>query len=174
MPIYEFDGRRPQIGAETFIHPEAVLIGDVRIGRGCLVCAGAVLRGDFGEIVMGDGSNAQDNAVIHMSPGGRTVIGRNVIIGHSAILHDAVIEDGGFVGMGAVLLPGAVVESGAMAAAGAVVPSRFRVPAGKIAAGNPAEIQKDVSEPLRQMNQAGLKLYQDLTARYLQSFRRVD
>ncbi len=174
MPIYEFEGRRPQIDPQAFVHPEAVLIGEVVIAAGCFVGAGAVLRADFGRVVMGRGSNLQENAVAHQSPGLAVEIGHDVIVGHGAILHDAVLGDRSFVGMGAILLPGAVLEEEAVVAAGSLVAAGMRVPAGQIVAGNPARVLKAVSEAYRRQLGEGLTLYQDLTSRCLAGLKRLD
>ncbi|MFH1138781.1 MAG: gamma carbonic anhydrase family protein [Pseudomonadota bacterium] len=173
MPFYEFEGKRPVVGPETYIHPAAVLIGDVTVGSGCYLGAGAVLRGDFGRIVVGDGSNVQENAVLHASPMTPVEVEDGVIIGHGALLHDCAIKKGAIVGMGAVILHRAVVEEEAMVGAGAVVAPGFVVPARKIALGNPAQAQKDVSEKMLQMNKLGLAAYQELPARYLKGAREI-
>ncbi len=174
MAVYEFEGLRPIIGEGSYIHPQAVLIGAVNIGRGCLICAGAVLRADFGRISIGDGSNIQDNGVCHVRPGGSVAVEQDVIVGHAAILHDAVVRRGAVIGMGSILQNDTVVEEEAMVGAGAVLAPRFVVPARKIVVGNPARIHKDVSDEMLQMARAGLKLYQQLPERYLQGARLVE
>ena len=174
MASYQFEGQRPQVDPQAFVHPQAVLIGAVEIAARCYVGAGAVLRGDFGRIVLGQGSNIQENAVAHTHQGGAVTLGQGVIVGHGAILHDAQLGDGSFVGMGAVLLPGVVLEAGAMAAAGALLPAGLRVPEGRIAAGNPARLGKDVSPALRRQLEEGLALYQDLPRRCLLSLKCLD
>ncbi len=174
MAIYEFEGKRPQVHALAFVHPQAVLIGAVEIAAQCFVGAGAVLRGDFGRIVLGQGSNMQENSVAHTHQDGAVRLGAGVIVGHGAILHDAQLGDRSFVGMNAVLLPGVVLEEGAMVAAGAMVPAGLRVAAGQIAAGNPAKARKAVSPALRRQLEEGLALYQDLPRRCRQGLKRLD
>lgn len=174
MPSYEFEGQRPQVHPQAFVHPQAVLIGQVEIAAGCYVGAGAVLRGDFGRIVLGPGSNIQENAVAHTHQGGEVALAAGVIVGHGAILHDALLGEKAFVGMGAVLLPGVVLEELAMVAAGALVPAGLRVPAGQIAAGHPARVQKAVGPALRRQLEEGLALYQALPRRCLEGLRRLD
>jgi len=174
MPIYEFEGRRPEIGERSYVHPEAVLIGAVKVGPGCLVCAGAVLRADFAQISLGPGSNIQDNCVIHAGLGPGAFIEDNVIVGHGAILHDVTLKSGAYIGMGAVLLPGVIVETEAMVGAGAVVSSGFVVPSRKIAMGNPAKIRKDISPSMVEEIKSGLIGYQELTEKYRRSARRID
>lgn len=174
MASYEFEGQCPQVHPQAFVHPQAVLIGQVEIAAGCYVGAGAVLRGDFGRVALAEGSNLQENAVAHTHPGGEVRLEAGVIVGHGAILHDALLGDKAFVGMGAVLLPGVVLEELAMVAAGAVVPAGMRVPAGMIAAGHPARVQKAVGPTLRQQLEEGLALYQALPRRCLEGLRRLD
>jgi phenylacetic acid degradation protein len=174
MAIYQFEGHRPQVHPQAFVHPQAVLIGQVAIAADCYVGAGAVLRGDFGRIAMGAGSNLQENAVAHTHQGGEVVLGAGVIVGHGAMLHDARLGDGSFVGMNAVLLPGVVLEAGAMVAAGAVVAAGMRVPAGHIVAGNPAKLSKEIGPGLRRQIEEGLALYQGLPRRCQQGLKRLD
>jgi phenylacetic acid degradation protein len=174
MAIYEFEGQRPQVHAQAFVHPQAVLIGQVVIAGACFVGAGAVLRGDFGRIVLGPGSNLQENAVAHTYPGGEVILGQGVIVGHGALLHDASLGDGVLVGMGAILLPGVLVEAGAMVAAGAVVAAGMRVPGGHIVAGNPAKVRKEITPAQRRQIEEGLALYQDLPRRCHQGLKRLD
>lgn len=174
MPSYEFEGQRPHIHPQAFVHPQAVLVGDVDIAAHCFVGACAVLRGDFGRIALAEGSNIQENAVAHTGPGGEVRLEAGVIVGHGAILHDASLGRKAFVGMGAILLPGVVLEELAMVAAGAMVPAGMRVPAGQIAAGNPARVHKAVGQALRQQLEEGLALYQGLPRRCLEGLKRLD
>src|SRR5262249_53842674 len=117
--IVEYEGKHPRIGQDVFIAPTAVIIGDVEIGAGARVWYGVVLRGDEGRIVIGRGSNVQDNAVIHTTPEIPTIIKEDVTIGHGALLEGCTVEDGAVVGMGAVVLHAAVIGRQAMGAAGA-------------------------------------------------------
>lgn len=173
MPLYEFEGKRPQIGADTFVHAQAVVIGDVQIGRGCYIGAGAALRGDFGQIIIGHGSNVQENAVLHVSPVQPVVVADDVIVAHGALMHDCTIKRGAIIGMGAVILHGAVVEEEAMVGAGAMVPPGFVVPTRKIVVGNPAKIHKDVTKTMLEMNKLGLAVYQELPARCFNGLRLI-
>src|ERR1051325_3763058 len=117
--IIELDGKAPSIGADVWLAPTAVLIGDVRVGDRANIWFGAVLRGDYSHIEVGEGSSVQDNSVIHCATDLPTVIGRDVIVGHGAILEGCVVEDGALVGMGAIVCQRARLGSGAMLAAGA-------------------------------------------------------
>jgi carbonic anhydrase/acetyltransferase-like protein (isoleucine patch superfamily) len=118
MSLYSFEGRVPQIGDDSYIHPQATVIGAVTIGNRCFVGPGAVLRGDLGEIEIGDGTNIQDNCVIHADR--KVVIGKNLIIGHGAIIHDVILKDRVVVGMGSIIMNGVVAEEDAIIGAGSV------------------------------------------------------
>jgi phenylacetic acid degradation protein len=174
MALYAFEEARPRVDPEAFVHPDAVLIGDVRIGKKCFIGACAVLRADFSRIAVGDGSNVQENCALHVTPGLGITIEEDVVIAHGAMLHDVTVKRGSVVGMNSVLLQGAVVEEEAFVAAGTVVPNGFVVPPRKIVAGNPAKIKKDVPEMYEQLRQAGLTLYQGLPERYRKGLRRIE
>lgn len=136
--IIEQDGARPDVHPTAFVHETAVVIGRVRIGPRASVWPHAVLRGDIEEIVVGEGTNIQDNAVVHTDQGSPAVLGGGVTVGHSAVLHGCRVEDNCLIGMGSILLNNAVVEEGAMVGAGALVAPGARVPKGHLALGTPA------------------------------------
>jgi carbonic anhydrase/acetyltransferase-like protein (isoleucine patch superfamily) len=145
--ILPFRGRRPQIDPAAWLAPGAVAIGDVLIGRRASIWYGCILRGDVSSITIGENSNVQDGTVVHVSTGKPgTRIGANVTIGHMALIHACVLEDGSFVGMKACIADGAVVESGAMVAAGALVTPGKRVKAGELWGGNPAKFMRLLTE----------------------------
>lgn len=146
MAIYALGERVPTIHAEAFVHPDAVVIGDVRIGAFSSVWPGAVLRGDYGTIEVGERTSIQDNAVIHAVAAYPTLIGSDCVIGHLAHLEGCVIHDGALVGSGSVVLHRATVFSGATVAAGAVVRNRTDVPPGALAVGVPAVIKEGASD----------------------------
>jgi carbonic anhydrase/acetyltransferase-like protein (isoleucine patch superfamily) len=173
MPLYEFSGKKPLIGGETFVHPQAVLIGEVTIGRECFIGPGAVLRADFGPITIGDGSSIQDNAVLHVTPGDQVMVSKRVIVGHGAILHDVKLHEGCVVGMGAVLLQRVVCEEASFVAAGSMVPQGMKIPARMMVAGSPARIIKEVPADLAAYIVMGIDEYRGLTRRYLETFREV-
>jgi phenylacetic acid degradation protein len=173
MALYAFEETRPVVDPDAFVHPDAVLIGDVSIGKKCFVGAGAVLRGDFGKISIGDGSNVQENCVIHVSPGQEVRVDEDVIIAHGAILHDAIVKRGSVVGMGAVVLQGAVIEEGVLVAALTLIPTNFVVPAKKIVVGNPGKIKGDVPETHEEFIRAGIAIYQELPERYRKGMRKI-
>lgn len=174
MAIYEFEGKRPVIGSDTFIHPQAVVIGEVELGKRCYVGAGAVIRGDYGKIVIGDGTNIQENCIIHAEPETIAIIEDNSLIGHSAIVHGpCLVKQNVTVGMGSIVSAGCELGNDSLLAAGSVLPPGRSVPNGKIAMGNPARVVKDVDEKNKIYNQIGVKLYQDLALRCMNGLKLI-
>ena len=143
--LIEYHGKRPRVAEDVFLAPTAVLVGDVTVEAGASIWFGAVLRGDFGPIVVGAGANIQDNAVIHVGVDWPTTIGANVTVGHCAVLEGCTIGDGAIIGMNATVLPRAVIGSEAVVAAGSVVAEGMQVPARTLAAGAPARIKKELA-----------------------------
>jgi carbonic anhydrase/acetyltransferase-like protein (isoleucine patch superfamily) len=147
MPvILPFEDAIPQIGADVWLAPNASVIGKVRIGAQASVWFGAVLRGDIDEIVLGDRSNLQDNAVIHTESGNPTIVGSDVSIGHGAIVHGCVVEDGCLIGMNATVLNGAVIGAQSLVAAGAVVLEGTAIPPRSLVAGVPAKVRRELDD----------------------------
>ena len=167
MPLHTFGGRQPQVAHDAFVAPSADLVGDVVVEERASVWFGAVLRGDFSSIVIGAGTSVQDNAVVHCAAGLPTVVGRNVTIGHGALLEGCVIEDGAVIGMGAIVLQRARVGRGSMVAAGAVVREGQEIPPGVVAAGAPAVVKKELDGSSRAWVESAALHYQELRARYL-------
>jgi len=145
MPIYALGDRIPNIDQTAFVHPDAVVIGDVRIGAESSIWPGAVLRGDYGTIIIGERTSIQDGAVVHAIADYPTVVGSDCVVGHLAHLEGCIIHDRALVGSGSIVLHEAVVHSGATVGAGAVVRNRMQVPANALAVGVPATIKPDVS-----------------------------
>jgi len=173
MPLYRFEGKEPRIHETAYVHPTAVLIGGITIEAGCWVAPGAVLRGDWGEIIVGPGSNIQDNVVIHARPEDRTLLAQDSHVGHGAILHGCTLEEHVLVGMGAVINDGAVIGAGCVIGAGAVVPPGMQVPPHKLLIGVPARIQRDLDENMERFFRLGTALYQTLPERYRQSLEEI-
>jgi carbonic anhydrase/acetyltransferase-like protein (isoleucine patch superfamily) len=149
--IREVPGRRPRIAPDTYIDPQAAVIGDVTIGAGSSVWPFAVLRGDQDNYVtLGRNSNVQDNSVLHVTAEFPCIVGDFVTIGHRAVVHACRVMNNVRIGIGAVVLDGAVVEEGAQVGAGALVPPGKVVPAGWLVMGVPAK-------PIRKMNAAELE-----------------
>ncbi|MCA2984345.1 MAG: gamma carbonic anhydrase family protein [Gemmatimonas sp.] len=132
-----------------FIHPTAVVLGDVHLADDTSVWPTAVIRGDVERITIGARSNVQDGAVIHADPGKPTILGEDCVIGHRAIVHGSVLEDGVLVGMGAILLNGVRVGSGSIIGAGAVVTENTVIPPGSLVLGVPAKVVRSLDESAR-------------------------
>lgn len=146
MPIYRLGDRVPAIDPEAFVHPDAVVIGDVRLGAGTTVWPGAVLRGDYGTIVVGARTSVQDGTVLHAVAQHPTLIGQGCVIGHVAHLEGCTVEDEALVGSGSVVLHRAVIGTGATVAANAVVTNDLVVPPGALALGVPAKVREGGSD----------------------------
>lgn len=174
MPLYEVDGKRPQIDLSAFVHPEATIMGDVTVGAGCYIGPGARLRGDWGRIVVGDGSNVQENVVIHVRRDDGAYLGEASHISHSAVIHNCRLHRHVFVGIGAIILDHAEIGAECMVAAGAVVLTGTKVPAGKLVIGVPAKVVGDLSEELRQECWEGTRLYQSIPDWYRRALKRID
>ncbi len=173
MPIYEFDGKKPQIPTDSFVHPDAVLIGDVQLGHECLIAPGVCIRADFGLIKIGDRSNVQDTSVIHVDTGKTVIIEEDVSIAHGVILHDVHIKARCLVGMGAVVMHNVVCGEDAIVAAGSLVLQGMQIPAGKIAMGNPAKIVGDVGDRHKESARYGINVYRGLCRKYLTTMKRI-
>jgi len=163
---FEFDGRRPRVHPDAYIAPTAVLIGDVEIGAGASVWFGAVLRGDEAKILVGEGANIQDNAVLHCARDLPTLIERDATVGHSAQLEGCVVEAGALVGMGATMLQRSRLGAGSMLAAGAVLTEGQEVPPGHLAAGVPATTRKPLDGSSLAWVGTAAQHYQDRAAAY--------
>lgn len=142
--ILPFNGKTPTIGADVFIAPTAVVIGDVTIGDGSSIWYGTVLRGDMAPIRIGAQTNIQDLTMIHTDYGHPAIVGDRVSVGHRAVVHGCRVEDEALVGIGAVVLNGAVVGRGAVVAAGSVVREGQQVPPGVLVAGIPAVVKRRI------------------------------
>lgn len=169
--LYAFNGVWPQLEEGVFIAPGARIIGDVEIGANASVWFNCVLRGDVNKIRVGRGSNIQDNTVVHVEgAGAATLIGADVLIGHSAMVHGTIIEDGGFVGLGAVTMDGCVIEKEGMVAAGALLSPGKRVGARELWVGRPAKKIRDLDDDAAAGLKVGVEGYQQLAAQYLKDY----
>ena len=173
MALYEFEGKKPQIPSDSFVHPKAVLIGDVRIGHECLIAPGVSIRADFGPVIIGDRSSVQDNAVIHVYPGSQSIVENDVTVAHGVILHDVHIKDRCMIGIGAIVLFNVICEEDVFVSAGSLVPRGMHIPDGKVVAGNPANVTRDVTEKDRQAAKDGIEAYRYLCRQYLATMRSV-
>ena len=173
MPSYSIDCVIPVVDPTAYVHPSAVLIGDVIVGPGCYVGPCASLRGDFGRIVLQEGSNVQDHCCIHGFPDQDTVVEVNGHIGHGAILHSCVVRRDALVGMNAVVMDEAEIGEQAIVAACAFVPAGMKVPARSLVAGIPAKLKKMLSDEEIAWKLEGTQTYQALTVRSLASLHEV-
>lgn len=172
MPIYALGDLEPTIDPTAYVHPDAVIIGDVRLGPESSVWPGAVLRGDGAPITIGARSSVQDGSVLHVTPVHPTTVGAECVIGHLVHLEGCTIEDGSLVGTGAVVLHDAVVRTEALVGAGAVVSGGVEVPSRAMALGVPAKIRPDAVEP-ESMIRPGMLSYVERGAYYRANLRRL-
>ena len=174
MPIYALGSLRPQVHPDAYVHPDAVVIGDVRIGAQSSVWPGAVLRADFGQIVIGERTSIQDGTVVHTTEEWPTMIGDDCVVGHNAHLEGCTVQNWCLVGSGSVVLNRAVVRTGSVVGAKALVPEGFEVPANHMALGIPAQAKP--IDPQKQAEWMGwaVRLYVDNAKRYRHDLRRID
>jgi carbonic anhydrase/acetyltransferase-like protein (isoleucine patch superfamily) len=172
MAVYALGDVEPRIHPDAFVHPDAVVIGDVEIGAESSIWPGAVLRGDNGGIRIGDRTSIQDGTVIHCIPPVPTVVGDECVVGHIVHLEGCTVEDAALVGNGAVVLHFAVVRTGALVGSNAVVTDRMEVPSGMMALGVPAKLREGGDRLDRIREDAAS--YVDKCRRYKRELRRID
>jgi len=169
LRVYAIDGVVPVVDPTAFVHPSAVLIGDVIVGPGCYVGPCATLRGDFGRLILERGSNVQDTCVMHGFPGTDTVVEEDGHIGHGAVLHGCRIGRNALIGMNAVIMDNAVIGESAIVAACAFVKAGLIIPPRTLVAGMPAKVVRQLSDEEIAWKGEGTRCYQDLTLRCLQT-----
>ena len=167
--FFEFEGKKPVSGFETYISELANVIGDVKIGNNCYIGHGTILRGDYGKIEIGDGTAVEEGVIIHAPPGELCYIGNRVTLGHGAIIHSKYIGELTVIGMGAILSIRSEVQAGSIIAEGAVVKQNQVVPPEVVAVGNPAKIARKINQRDRDRWNMGKQLYVDLAKRYLKN-----
>jgi phenylacetic acid degradation protein len=167
LRVYAIDGIVPVVDPTAFVHPTAVLIGDVIVGPGCYVGPCASLRGDFGRLILEAGANLQDTCVMHGFPGTDTVVEADGHIGHGAVLHGCRIGRNALVGMNAVIMDNAVIGESSIVAACAFVKAGVEIPARHLAAGMPAKVVRPLSDEEIAWKIDGTRTYQDLARRSL-------
>ena len=173
VKVYSIDGLTPVVHPEAYVHPSAVLIGDVHVGPGVYIGPSASLRGDFGRLVIEAGANIQDGCIVHGFPESDTVIEEDGHVGHGAIIHSARICRNALIGMGAVINDNAVIGESAFVAAMAFVKAGMNVPPRTLAAGMPAKVTRDLSEGELAWKLDATRAYQNLARRSLASMREV-
>ncbi len=170
--LIELDDLAPRFGEGAYVAPSACLIGDVRLGRAASVWFGAVLRGDNAPIVVGDGSNVQDNSVLHADPGFPLVLEPNVTVGHLAMLHGCTVGAGSLIGIGAVVLNGARIGRNCLISAKALVTEGTVLPDNSIVRGVPGRVVGEVTDAHRAMMAGAAQSYRDRSGRYLRAVVR--
>jgi len=167
LTVYAIDGIVPVVDPAAYVHPSAVLIGDVIIGPGCYIGPCASLRGDFGRLEVRAGANLQDSCIMHGFPGTDTIVEEDGHIGHAAVLHGCVVKRNALVGMNAVINDNAVIGESAIVAAMAFVKAAFVVPPRTLVAGIPARVVRELTEQEMAWKAEGTRHYQELTRRSL-------
>lgn len=162
--VFEFNGYKPVVHKSAFIHPNATVTGNVIIGKNVYIGPSAAIRGDWGEIVIEDGCNVQENCTVHMFPGGAIRLCTGAHIGHGAIVHGANIGKNSLIGMNAVLMDNVEIGEACIIGALTFVPDGMKIPDRKVVVGNPARILKDVTDDMIAWKTKGTELYQSLPA----------
>lgn len=171
MPIYELDGRVPIVDPTAFIHPDAVLIGDVRIGKRVSVWPTAVLRGDSSFISIGDETSIQDGTIIHCQTNNPTIIGNRCVIGHNTHLEGCVVEDKCLIGSGSTVLEKVLIKTGSLVAAQSLVPPGKLVPANSLALGVPVKIRENAVAD--NVFEEGVEHYLELCEIYKKTLKKI-
>lgn len=174
MPIYSIDGIIPVIHTTAFVHPTAILIGDVIIGAGCYVGPAASLRGDFGRLVLEEGANIQDTCVMHGFPDTDTTVEKNGHIGHGAVLHGCRVKANALVGMNAVVMDYAVINENCFVAASSFVKAKFECPPNSLIGGVPAKVMRELTDKEMIWKSQATASYQHLAIRSANSMKLVE
>ena len=174
MPVYSFDGVRPQVSTSAYVHPDAVLIGHVVLGPESSVWPGAVLRGDDGRIEVGARTSVQDDTVVHTTEEWPTLIGDECVVGHNAHLEGCTVENRGLVGSMSVVLNRAHVKAGSVVGAGALVPEGLDVPERSMVLGVPGRVKRLPDQSQNEWIDYGVGVYLDFARRYPEAMSRVD
>ncbi|MBQ0767902.1 MAG: transferase hexapeptide repeat family protein [Bizionia sp.] len=162
--IYKFKGYTPVVHESSFVHPLAAVTGNVIIGKNCYIGPGAAIRGDWGQIILEDGVNVQENCTVHMFPGKSIVLKESAHIGHGAIIHGANLGRNCLIGMNTVIMDDAEIGDECIVGAMAFVKAETKIPNRSLVVGNPAKVIKQVSDEMMSWKTAGTKLYQQLPA----------
>ncbi len=173
LKVYAIDGIVPVVDPSAYVHPSAVLIGDVIVGPGCYVGPCASLRGDFGRLILERGSNIQDTCVMHGFPGTDTVVEEDGHIGHGAVLHGCRVGRNALVGMNAVIMDNAVIGEASIVAASAFVKAGVEIPPRMLVAGMPAKVIRPLSDEEIRWKSEGTATYQDLSRRSLATIQET-
>jgi carbonic anhydrase/acetyltransferase-like protein (isoleucine patch superfamily) len=174
MPVYRLADRTPQLHADTYVAPGAHVIGSVRMDAGASVWFGVVIRGDNETIHIGEGSNIQENSVLHTDLGFPLLIGKNVTVGHQAMLHGCTIGDGSLIGIQAVVLNGARIGKNCLIGAGAIVTEGKEIPDNSLVLGAPGKVVRQLTDEDAQRMQKGAQFYVHNARLYASQLSAVD
>lgn len=173
MPLYEFEGNKPKIGANCFIAPNATIIGNVTLENNCSVWFNTVIRGDVNKITIRAGSNVQDSSIIHVNTDTETIIGTNVTIGHGVLVHACTVKDGALIGNRSVIHDRAIIGERSLIAPGCVVTDRTEIPPESLVVGIPGKVKKLLTEKDFEKMKGINNRYQKLIQRYSTSFKEI-
>jgi len=174
MAVYSFKGHIPVIHPSSFIHPLASVTGNVLIGKNCYVGPGAAIRGDWGEIILEDGVNVQENCTVHMFPGKSIRFRESAHVGHGAVIHGANLGRNCLIGMNSVIMDGAEIGDECIVGAMSFIKAKDLIPDRSLVVGNPARVIKQVSDEMIEWKTAGTKLYQQLPEDCFETLQEVD
>lgn len=174
MSVYAFNGFIPVVHESSFIHPKASVTGNVIIGKNVYVGPGAAIRGDWGQIIIEDGCNVQENCTIHMFPGTTVTLKKGAHIGHGAIVHGGTIGENCLIGMNAVIMDDVIIENECIIGALSFVPANTHIEKRSLVVGNPAKTIKKVSDEMIDWKTKGTELYQALPAECYDSLRECE
>jgi carbonic anhydrase/acetyltransferase-like protein (isoleucine patch superfamily) len=172
--IFEFNGFIPVVHETAFIHPQATVTGNVIIGKNVYIGPSAALRGDWGQIIIEDGCNVQENCTIHMFPGTTVLLKKGAHIGHGAIVHGATIGENCLIGMNAVIMDDVIIEDECIIGALCFVPAKMQITRRSLVVGNPAKIIKPVSDEMMNWKTMGTALYQRLPRELHETLKEVE
>ena len=172
--IYEFQGYVPVVHKSSFVHPLAAVTGNVIIGKDCYIGPGAAIRGDWGQIILEDGVNVQENCTIHMFPGKSIVLKESAHVGHGAIIHGAQLGRNCLIGMNAVIMDDAEIGDECIVGALSFVKAETKIPKRSLVVGNPARVVKEVSDDMIHWKTKGTELYQQLPKDCHQTLKEVE
>ncbi|PHR71373.1 MAG: gamma carbonic anhydrase family protein [Lutibacter sp.] len=172
--IYSFKGYTPVVHESSFVHPLAAITGNVIIGKNCYIGPGAAIRGDWGQIILEDGVNVQENCTVHMFPGKSITLKESAHIGHGAIIHGANLGKNCLIGMNTVIMDDAEIGDESIIGAMAFVKAETKIPRRSLVVGNPAKVIKEVSDEMIAWKTKGTQLYQQLPAECHESLKEVE
>ena len=173
MPLYSFEGKKPSIGDNCFIAPNATIIGDVTIGNNCSIWFNTLIRGDVNRIIIGDGTNVQDSSVIHVNVDKETIIGKNATIGHGVLVHACEVKDRSLIGNRSVIHDRAIIGEECLIAPGCVVTDRTEIPPKSLVVGIPGKIKRVLTENDLERLKGVNQRYKDLIKRYKTSLTEL-